>query len=75
MSLPYPPLHVEVATPRLRLRSATDELLESVFPSLSADDRAALMAATTAVDQLTITFSEPVNVTGTPQLTLTMRMP
>jgi hypothetical protein len=29
---------------------SVDELLESVFPSLSADDRAGLMAATTAVD-------------------------
>jgi len=30
--LPYPPLHVEVTTPRLRLRGATDELLEELVP-------------------------------------------
>lgn len=28
VALPYPPLHVEVTTPLLRLRGATDELLE-----------------------------------------------
>jgi RimJ/RimL family protein N-acetyltransferase len=28
MVLPYPPFHLEVTTPRLRLRGATDELLE-----------------------------------------------
>jgi RimJ/RimL family protein N-acetyltransferase len=32
VSLPYPPLHVEVRTPRLRLRGATDELLEALVP-------------------------------------------
>ncbi len=30
--LPYPPLHVEVTTPWLRLRGATDELLEELVP-------------------------------------------
>ena len=30
--LPYPPLHVEVTTPRLRLRGATDERLEELIP-------------------------------------------
>jgi RimJ/RimL family protein N-acetyltransferase len=30
--LPYPPLLVEVTTPRLRLRGATDELLEGLLP-------------------------------------------
>jgi hypothetical protein len=30
--LPYPPLQVEVTTPRLRLRSATDDLLEGLLP-------------------------------------------
>jgi len=30
--LPYPPLHVEVRTPRLTLRGATDDLLEELFP-------------------------------------------
>lgn len=34
MPLPYPPLHVEVRTPRLRLRGATDELLEQLFPAV-----------------------------------------
>jgi RimJ/RimL family protein N-acetyltransferase len=32
VSLPYPPLHVEISTPRLRLRSATDDLLEGLIP-------------------------------------------
>jgi RimJ/RimL family protein N-acetyltransferase len=30
--LPYPPLHVEVTTPRLRLRGATDDLLAQLMP-------------------------------------------
>jgi len=30
--LPYPPLEVEVTTPRLTLRAATDDLLEALFP-------------------------------------------
>ena len=32
MTLPYPPLHVVVATPRLTLRGATDELLAALVP-------------------------------------------
>ena len=32
VSLPYPPLHVEVRTPRLALRGATDELLQQLLP-------------------------------------------
>ena len=34
--LPYPPLHVEVGTPRLRLRGATDQLLEELAPIVTA---------------------------------------
>ncbi len=36
MPLPYPPLQVEVATPRLRLRAATDDLLEDLLPTVRA---------------------------------------
>lgn len=32
MPLPYPPLQLEVRTPALRLRGATDELLEELVP-------------------------------------------
>jgi RimJ/RimL family protein N-acetyltransferase len=36
VALPYPPLLVEVSTPRLRLRGATDELLERLVPVVRA---------------------------------------
>jgi RimJ/RimL family protein N-acetyltransferase len=36
VSLPYPPLHVEVTTPRLKLRGATDDLLEQLMPVVRA---------------------------------------
>lgn len=32
MALPYPPLHLEIETPRLRLLGATDDLLERLIP-------------------------------------------
>lgn len=32
MTLPYPPFEIEVTTPRLRLRGATDDLLERLIP-------------------------------------------
>jgi RimJ/RimL family protein N-acetyltransferase len=32
VALPYPPFHVEVTTPRLKLRGATDDLLERLIP-------------------------------------------
>ena len=42
--LPYPPLHLEVRTPRLALRGATDDLLEQLVPvvraGVVADDEA-----------------------------------
>jgi RimJ/RimL family protein N-acetyltransferase len=34
--LPYPPFHVEVATPRLRLLGATDQLLAALVPVVRA---------------------------------------
>ena len=34
--LSYPPLHLEVTTPRLTLRAATDELLERLLPVVRA---------------------------------------
>jgi RimJ/RimL family protein N-acetyltransferase len=34
VSLPYPPFHVEVITPRLKLRGATDQLLEELIPAV-----------------------------------------
>jgi RimJ/RimL family protein N-acetyltransferase len=34
--LPYPPLQVEVTTPRLRLRGASDDLLEQLLPVVRA---------------------------------------
>ena len=36
MSLPFPPLHVEVTTPRLALRGATDDLLAELVPVVRA---------------------------------------
>ena len=36
MPLPYPPLHLEVTTPQLRLRGATDDLLEQLIPVVRA---------------------------------------
>lgn len=36
MPLPYPPLHVEVATPRLTLRGASDDLLAALVPMVQA---------------------------------------
>src|SRR5581483_6286019 len=32
VTLPYPPLHVEVATPRLKLRGASDDRLARLIP-------------------------------------------
>ncbi|HET6909332.1 MAG TPA: GNAT family protein [Mycobacteriales bacterium] len=36
MVLPYPPLQIEVTTPMLRLRGATDQLLEELIPIVRA---------------------------------------
>ena len=36
MALPYPPLLLEVTTPRLRLRGATDDLLAGLLPVVRA---------------------------------------